>query len=252
MMTINLPNKRASEKGSALIYILIAIALLAALTFTFMEPSSQQTSSQSTFKTLSAVQGQADIIRAAIQECVLSAGPRAGNSDTTIDTTVSGTDPGARALYPLKPDSLHFTGATPGPTTGERFVKDLRCPNKNPGGVNVNDHELMFQGGSGKFMPPAPDLFEDWQYYNGTDGVFFWTQTDKSDAFLMSALEKLDEKFSSCEADIIDASTGGAKALDSGTPAEVECADGYVCFRVWMISNATAEYPDAPEAGNCP
>lgn len=243
-------NKRTSESGSALIYILIAIALLAALTFTFMEPSSQQTSSQNTFKTLTAVQGQADIIRAAIQECVLSSGASTGMNDNTATTGPMGTDPGARTLYPLKPNSSHFTGTSPGPTAG-RLVKDLRCPNKNPGTPNENDHELIFQGGSGKFMPSAPDLFEDWQYYNGTDGVFFWTQTDKSDSFLLSALEKLDEKFSECEADIIEASSG-AVDMDSATPAEIQCENGHVCFRIWMVSNPTAEYPDAPETGNCP
>ena len=34
---------RANERGSALVYILIAIALLAALTISFMNPSSNQT-----------------------------------------------------------------------------------------------------------------------------------------------------------------------------------------------------------------
>src|SRR5262245_14841248 len=126
-MSLKDQTKRASEHGSALVYILIAIALLAALTFTFMEPSSQQTSSQNTFKTLSAVQGQADIIRSAIQECVLASGPNAGEKDTTITTGPAGTDPGARTIYPLKPDSTHFD--TP---AADRFVRDIRCPNKNP------------------------------------------------------------------------------------------------------------------------
>ena len=43
----------SSQKGSALIYILVAIALLAALTASFMRPSSQQTSAQSGFKAVS-------------------------------------------------------------------------------------------------------------------------------------------------------------------------------------------------------
>lgn len=228
--------KHILQKGSALVYILIAIALLAALTVTFMEPSSQQTSSQSSFKTLTAIQSQLDVIRASIQDCVLQSGPGTGKSDTTVDTGGAGTDPDARTTYPLKPNSTHFTGATPGPAAG-RLVRDLRCPNLNPGGANINDHELIFSGSSGKFLPPAPDLFEDWQYYNAIDGVFFWTQTNKTDAFLATALAKLDEKFAECEVDVVDA-TGGSEDLDSNS--EVSCPNGYQCLRVRMFFNAPA------------
>lgn len=127
-MSIVYKNKRAPENGSALVYILIAIALLAALTFTFMEPSSQQTSSQNTFKTQTALQGQIDMIRSAVQECVLSY-PK---GDKTIDTSGSGSDPGARDNYPINPDSTHYTAATPG-RSGDRLVKNIRCPGNNPG-----------------------------------------------------------------------------------------------------------------------
>ncbi len=239
-------NSCGAERGSALVYILIAIALLAALTISFMEPSSQQTSSQNTFKTVTAVQGQADIIRSAIQECVL-AYPR---GDSTIDTSGSGTDPGARNNYPIKPNSTHFTGATIGPTTGTRLVRDIRCPG-NPG--DDKNQEKIFSGATGKFMPPAPDLFEDWQYYNGTDGIYFWTQTSKTDAFLLASLQKLDERYGECEADVINA-TSGAVDLDSAGTAETQCPSGDVCFRVWMIANASAEYngdSDNDEA-SCP
>ena len=233
--------QRASEKGSALVYILIAIALLAALTVSFMEPSSQQTSSQNTFKTVAALQGQVDSIRAAIQECVLlyPEGDRCINNHTPTGhcTTTTTSDPGARENYPINPDSTHYTNATPA-RSGDRLVRNLRCPGNN-GGENANhdDHELLFSGAAGKFLPPAPDLFEDWQYYNGEDGVFYWTRTTKSDAFVNAALQKLDAKFSTCEADIIDA-TGGALDLDSETTPQTECAAGNVCFRIWLISNA--------------
>ena len=96
----------------------------------------------------------------------------------------------------------------------------------------------IFGGSSGKFMPPPPEMFNDWQYYNGTDGVFFWIETAKSDAYLESALERLNEKFGTCEADVIDA-TGGAEDLDSDTT--IACASGSLCLRVWMISNAATQ-----------
>lgn len=235
------------ERGSALVYILIAVALLAALTVTFMEPSSQQTSSQNTFKTVSDIRSQVNIIQSAIQECVLSY--RYG--DSTIDNSGSGTDEGARKNYPIKPSSGHFTGATIGPTAG-RLVKDIRCPG-NPG--DDQNHEKIFGGTSGKFMPPSPDLFEDWEYYNGTDGVYFWTTTDKTDPYINTALEKLDDLYSECEADIVDASSA-AIDLDSATTAEVQCPSGSYCFRVRMIINPSAEYNgdtggDEP-SGTCP
>lgn len=232
---------RNHEKGSALVYILIAIALLAALTITFMEPSSQQTSTQNTFKTLTEVESQANVISAAIQECVLSypKGDRCIKDAAPLEahcTNAAGTDPSARRNYPINPASTFYTNATPDEADGP-FVRDLRCPGNNPGeGPNHDDHELIFTGAEGKFLPPPPELFGEWQYYNGADGIFFWTATSKSDAFLVTALTKLDEKFAECEADIIDA-TGGVEELDSD--GDLECASGDVCFRLWMVMNNT-------------
>ena len=258
-MSVKIQNKRTAEKGSALVYILIAIALLAALTVSFMQPASQQTSSQNTFKTVTSVQAQADLIRSAIQECVLSypKGDRCINDDPSLAhcTTTTTSDPGARENYPINPDSTHYTSATPS-RAGNRFVRNMRCPGNNPGDTADHvDHEPIFSGASGKFLPPASDLFGDWQLYNGTDGVFFWTATNKTDAFLLSALEKSDERYAECEADVIDTlfAPAGAKNLDSG--GTVNCPANNVCFRVWMLANtATNIYPgdrDSDEAA-CP
>lgn len=257
-MTGNRHNERAAETGSALVYILIAIALLAALTVSFMQPASQQTSSQNTFKTVTAVQGQADLIRSAIQECVLSypRGDRCINGDAAAHcTTVGTTDAGARENYPINPDSTHYTNATPA-RAGNRYVRNMRCPGNNPGFTAAHDnHEPIFSGAAGKFLPPPADLFGEWQIYNGTDGVFFWTATDKTDSFLLSALEKMDEKYAECEADVVNtlAAPAGVKNMDlAGT---VTCPANNVCFRVWMLSNsATNVYPgdaDGDEAA-CP
>lgn len=244
-----------NERGSALVYILIAIALLAALTMSFMEPSSQQTSSQNTFRTVTGVQSQADMIRSAIQECVLlyPKGDKCINGNAaSYCTTSSITDPDAREEYPINPNSDHYVNATPD-QSGDRLVKNIRCPGNNPGDTaDHDDHELIFTGSSGKFLPPAPDLFNDWEYYNGEDGIFFWTSTDKSDAFIVSALEKIDEKYAECEADIIDTSVAPAGAKDLDSNSAVECAANNVCFRVWMIRNSTAVFngdADSDEAG---
>ena len=248
--------RRASEKGSALVYILIAIALLAALTVSFMEPSSQQTSSQNTFRTVAALQGQIDSIRSAIQECVLlyPNGDGCIEDDTPAYCTTTDTDtPGADKRYPIDPDSLHYTNATPA-RSGDSLVRNMRCPGNN-GGANADhdNHALIFTGASGKFLGPPPDLFDDWQIYNGVDGVFYWTETDNTDAFITAALQRLDEKFSECEADVIDTShpTAGNKALDSAGPVNT-CPDGSMCFRVWVIQNGSAVFngdADGDEAG---
>lgn len=222
---------RNAERGSALIYILIAIALLAALTVAFMDSSGQQTQNQNTFRTQSDLEQQVDFIRSAVQECVLTH----SGGDSTIDNGVAGTDPGANKQYPIKPNSTHFVGATPA-AAANRNVENIRCPG-DPG--DNNDHQNIFGGTSGKFFPAVPSLFDAWQWYNGDDGVFFWISTTKSDAFLATALEKLDGKYADCEASFIDA-TGGAVDMDSDTPDQASCAAGSLCFRVFMIRNATA------------
>lgn len=229
------------QRGSALIYILIAIALLGALTISFMEPSSQQTSSQNSFKTVAGVHSQIEMIRSVIQECIL----RYPGGDNTIDISDSGTDPYAVNPYPIKPNSTHYTGATLG-AASNRNVENLRCPG-NPG--NDQNHVKVFGGSTGKYLPPPPDFFDDWQYYNGRDGVFFWMQTNKSDAFLASALDKLDDNFSECEADVIDA-TSGAVDMDTAGTAETECPNGYMCFRVWVVANSSAS--SVHQDADCP
>lgn len=216
-------NDRSGERGSALVYILIAIALLAALTVTFMEPSSQQTSSQAGFRTATQIQSQADMIRSAVQECVL----RYGQGDNNI--TGEPTEAAANVIYPINPNSAYLPA---GLQSGNRNVSGLRCPGHNDG--TAENHQPIWTGG--KFMPAPPDLFEPWQWYNGDDGVFFWTRTTKSDAFLLSALQKLDDNYSECEADIIDARSG-AVDMDSDATSQATCPDENICFRVWMITH---------------
>jgi len=217
---------RAGESGSALIYILIAIALLAALTVSFMQPSGNQTQTNNAFKTVSELQSQVDFIRSAVQECVLSH----PGGDKSMHTGGTPTEPDADHRYPLDPTSAHFTGSTLGAeTAGDNFVRLLRCPG-NPGG-DVNNHEPLFGGTTAKFMPPEPKLFNDWRWYNNTDGVFFWIDTQNTDAFIGSALEKLTEEFSACEANVITPSDA-VRTLASGG---LNCTANSYCFRVWMI-----------------
>lgn len=228
------------EHGSALVYILIAIALLAALTVTFMEPSSQQTTSQNTFNTAADLNSQVNAIRSAVQECVLTY--PAGDS-ALVGTT--------NTPYPINPSSTYFTPAPKSGAAANDQVRYIFCPG-NPG--NSNDHAEIFSGMSGKFMPPAPNLFDEWVYYNGVDGVFFYTGTDKTDAFLQTAMEKLDDQFSECEADIIDASGGAVELTSTAAGSDPKCANTKTCFRVWIVTQSSATYngdAGGDEAG-CP
>ncbi len=235
---------KRTQRGSALVYVLIAIALLAALTVTFMGSSSQQTSSQAAFKIISDLRSRIDTIRSAAIECALSY-PK---GDISIDIDASGTDPFAQRNYPINPGSTHFNTATIGPTTN-RYVSDIRCPG-NPGSGD-NNHARIFKGTSGKFLPPAPHLFEPWEYYNGVDGIYFWIRTNKTDAYIKAAMDKLDEQFGECEVDVVNATSG---AVDLDSDGDTRCASGYQCFRVRMRINSTAVYngdSDNDEA-SCP
>lgn len=212
-----------AARGSALIYILIAIALLAALTVAFMQPASQQTQTQNAYKLVTDLQSQIGIIQSSIQECVLNY----PGGDSGIAT--NGDDPSAVTPFPIKPNSTRLTSPA-----ANREVKNLRCPG-NPG--NDPDHVAIFGAATGKFLPPPPPLFDEWQYYNGKDGVFFWTGTSKTDAFLSTALTKLEANYSACEADVIDA-TAGAVDLETAV-STVSCANGKRCFRFWMVRIGT-------------
>lgn len=219
------------QKGSALVYILIAVALLAALTATFMDSSSQQTSSQNSFNAVTELKSQINLIRSAVDECVLRY--PAGDSGMPFTNPVGGQSP--VRPYPLMPNNSYMAA----PASSGFFVNDIRCPG-NPG--NSNNHAKVFGGTSGRYLPPAPKLFGPWVYYNNTDGVFFYTGTNKSDAYLASAMEKIDSEFSKCETQYIDAS-GSTVYLDAANTVAYACSSGYRCLRVWIKPTATAVYP---------
>lgn len=227
--------RNKNESGSALVYILIAIALLAALTSTFMNNSSQQTSSQNTFNTATELNSQINFIRSAIEECVLT---YPGGDSVAIGASAQVNNP-----YPIQPDEPFYDAqvVTPG-TSGDNLVKDIRCPG-NPG--DDPDHELIFLGTSGKFLPPAPNYFSDWQYYNGAGGVFFWTETTFSDAFLDTAMQKVADQYNECESDIVDATGAAVDMASEGSGVrDVECADGAKCLRIWMKRDGSSDLPD--------
>ena len=238
-LSIQLPVSSAPTKqsGSALIYILIAVALLAALTVSLMEPSNQQGQSQNATGLITTLDSQVSFITSSIQECVLSK----PDQDSELTTTQQ-----KNAPYPINPKDPYFTAqsAVPAVATTDK-VSEIRCPG-NPGGTGPNNqnHAKIFGGSSGKFLPAPPSLFGDWTYYNGADGVFIMISSNKSDAYIQTALTRLDSMYSNCEADVTNRLSGGAVNMSSDTvPGDAgakTCAAGNICFRYWMIQKASA------------
>jgi type II secretory pathway pseudopilin PulG len=220
------------ERGSALVYILIAIALLAALTATFMDSSSQQTTSQNKFNLASELKSQANLILSTIDECILVY-PQ-GDSALAGLTVVGQHSP--KSPYPLMPNNNYL--ASP---LSSSLAKDVRCPG-NPG--NSNDHKPIFGGTSGRFLPPAPKLVQDWQYYNHDDGVMIYTVSDKTDAYIEAAFKEVDESYSACQAQYIDARAGDVTFAYGRT-----CWAGTQCLRIWISPTASATYNGE---ANCP
>lgn len=228
---------RRAQRGSALIYILIAVALLAALTVSLMEPSGQQAQSQSTTNLVGSIDSQVSFIRSTIQECILTY----PDQDSELTTTQQ-----KNAPYPINPKDTYFTSqsATPGVSATDE-VSNIRCPG-NPGGTGSNNqnHARMFAGTTGKFMPQPPNLFGTWTYYNGADGIYIMISSNKSDAYIQAALTRLDGLYANCEADIINRLGTTAQTITSDTTpgdgAAKTCAAGYICFRYWLVQKATA------------
>lgn len=195
------------QKGSALIYILIAIALLGALTMAFVEPSSQQSRSQNSYKLAQELKSQAEAYRAAIQDCVISY-PAGDTSSATKYT-------GYNEPYPLTPSDSYLP---PAMRDANNKASAIRCPG-NPGD-SIN-HSAIFGGSTGRFAPVNSALFDGWIYVNDANGVYLINGTNKTDAYLWEAAQKAAATYSSCE----------AQALD-GTGL---CPSGYKCLLVWII-----------------
>jgi hypothetical protein len=226
----------SSQRGSAMIYILIAIALIAILMSTLSDDDGGTGSqAQKGTKLISEISSQVDYINAAIQECILNH----SKPDAKLTSTYQ-----KNAPYPLNANSAYYTAmsATPGPAA-DQLIAGIRCAG-NPGGADPNsqNHAPIFTNKTGRFAPVVPEPMTSWKYFNGTEGVFFWTETSKQDAYILPALQKLDAKFSGCETDLIVNSSGGAVSINSGGNT---CSGNSICFRYWIIRKAGSVPVDA-------
>lgn len=137
MFENNMLDSMRSERGSALIYILIAVALLAALTVSLMEPSGQQAQSQNATNVFTEVDSQIGFITSAISECVLTH----PDQDSELTATEQ-----QNAPYPINPSDPYFDNQSADPLSDpDDSVQYIRCPG-NPGGSGPNnqDHARIF------------------------------------------------------------------------------------------------------------
>lgn len=216
------PDRYKRQRGGALVYIFLAVAMMGILTMTMMEPSGSNRP-QMAYKLANELDAQIRFIRAAVEECVqmYPAG------DPTIVNGTGGIDDDYLAPYPVAPDSTHFTGSTLGPAA-DNAAEHLRCPG-NPG-VDHN-HEPLFGGASGRFFPkPAHPSLDTWYYLNSSDtivgevseGVYLQFGTSSSEAFILDAFQMLEDRYNDCEFDY---------KIGTGTNG---CASGRHCIRYWF------------------
>lgn len=230
----NRMGRAALQKGGALIYVLIAVALMAALTGTLVGGGGSQSSrTQNAFKLANELSSQIRVIRSAIQDCVL----RFPQGDQADIAQANYNDP-----YPLNPTSNEFS--TP---AGNDNVEHLRCPGTS-GAAGNDDYRQIFTG-SGEFsgfLPSAPDLMSDWTYFNGDatiqglqlDGVFIQINSTRSDPFIAEAMEKVDNLMASCEVDYL---------VGTGSNS---CPNNTQCLRYWIIRGPNTAATGGPNA--CP
>lgn len=198
----------SDAEGSVLFYILIAIALLAALTFSMVKDSRQGTSTQVSYKSAEELYVQVNSIRSAIAECALEY--PGGGGDLDGDGTIEATaDDNPNNPYPVNPTHLN----NPHGVAADDTVRNLSCTGAPAGKANI------FQGANnkGRLLPPPPQDFAEWTYINDANGVRI--QIIGSGSAAPDTLSRLMAKFSACQAD-----------LDYGS-----C--GATCFTAWVQRN---------------
>lgn len=201
------------EKGNALLYVFLAIGLLAALTYAYVKDSHENYASQSSVSIAESLYSQINMIKSAVMECVAEYPGGGGDmsSDGTIDATDNPNNP-----YPLNPSNAYNLKASPGGCTttsnatgcipqespANDYVSDLYCIGAPAGAA------AMFNGSSnqGRYLPPPPNGFTQWVYKNdatfgGAGGVYIQI-TGPGDAASSIALTRLLGQFTSKQASL--------------------------------------------------
>jgi hypothetical protein len=228
------------EAGSVLLYILMAMGLLAALTYAYIKDSRENYASQSAVQIAETLNSQANLIRSAVVQCAMEYPQGGGNLNNTggsaniIDYADNPNNP-----YPLNPSSP----LNPSPAAND-YAKNLMC--FTAPAVYDNTGTLisgavtsgMFSGANnqGRFLPPPPAGFSEWTYVNNTTltpapngrGVYIQI-TAPNDASAINALTRVMSKYAQYQADL---------NYDGGSGA---C--GARCITIWIQRNCTTTCP---------
>lgn len=192
-----------AEGGNALLYVLLAVGLLAALTYSYVKDGRENYASQSSVQISSTLYSQINMIKSAVMECV--AEYSGGGGDLNGDGVIDGDD-NHNNPYPLSPSNALNLAAPGGCTTtsnaagcipqaGNDEVIGLQCIGAPAGAA------AMFSGSSnqGRFLPPPPNGFTPWVYKNDASGTYIQI-TFPNDAAAAIALNRLLGQFTSNQA----------------------------------------------------
>lgn len=183
---------RSRQTGSAIIYVLMAIGLLAALTFAITSDNVGSTTNQSGARMAEDLYSQINLIKSTIVECtmVYPAAGRDYDADGDIDQIDHPNMP-----YPLTP--MHANNPYDDTFTTDQ-VRNLTCT-----GAPNAAAAAMFSGigVKGRFLPPMTNGFTDWLYVSDTDGVRIETTYDASGE-AAEAVKRIRKRMAPCETDL--------------------------------------------------
>lgn len=185
-------SKSADQSGSIIIYIFVAIGLLAALTYSFVNSSRENVTTQIGYRAAEDLGSQAMLIKSVITGCVLEFSR--GGIDLNGDGIINSADnpPNLNFPYPVNPT----LSQNPHGVSADNRVENVTCTYA-PHGQN-----MLFRGGN-VFLAPIPAGFSDWIYTNNASGVYFETTAPNSAAG-QEALRRAAARFPGCSSEIID------------------------------------------------
>jgi hypothetical protein len=161
-------NRDKKSAGNALLYVFVAVGLLGALTYSFVQSNRESYTVQDAIRIAQEMYVQTNLIKASILQCTVEYPEGGGDmdGDGSIDT-----DDNSNTPFPLEPsDALNDDAPAGCTTTGDAagcvtqalddYVRSLACVGAPIGSA----HMFNGAGNSGAFLPPPPKGFGEWEY----------------------------------------------------------------------------------------
>ena len=194
------------DSGNALLYVFMAIGLLAALTYSFVKGSRENYNVQNSARIAEEMYVQVNLMKSSIMQCRMEYIEGGGDLDGDGLTDESDNYNTAFPLEPTNPlhDNAPACCATNGGASGcissavSDDVRNLKCI-----GAPIREANMFTgQNNSGAFLPPKPQGFEEWTYKNDANGVYLQIISTRENMSYESTLTRLLNKFATCQADI--------------------------------------------------